>query len=69
MIYGNCEKCGKPVDDRYSGPFTPCFPVVGWEELRTQGGANAIKLRERLPNRVRHLECLPSVHDGQMAMV
>jgi hypothetical protein len=54
-FYGICEKCGKPVED----PEQPAFPIRGWELGRAGGGANAIRLRERVPDRVRHATCLP----------
>jgi hypothetical protein len=56
-FYGTCEKCGRPV----VSPQTPAFPVTGWEVLRAQGGANAIRARARIPNRVRHADCVPTV--------
>lgn len=61
MIYGTCERCGEPVTT------SPAFPVVGWEVVREQGGANHIRNRVRLPDRVRHVACLPaaSVHEDQ----
>jgi hypothetical protein len=55
-FYGYCEGCGNPVED----PQQPAYPVTGWEVGRTGGGANAIRLRARVPNRVRHVSCLPS---------
>lgn len=66
-FYGACEKCGQPVRDS-NGPAA--FPVTGWEVLRAEGGANQIKNRERVPNRVRHAHCLPTprVAEGQEAM-
>lgn len=55
--HGICEKCGKPVDaSKYE---IPAWPVTGWEVQRSAGGANVIHGRERIPNRVRHKECLP----------
>jgi hypothetical protein len=62
MIYGTCEKCKRPVES----PQTPAFPVTGWEIARSQGGANSISLRERVPNRVRHSTCLPRSNDDQL---
>ncbi len=55
MFYGVCEKCGEDVRD----PEQPAYPVRGWEVGRTGGGANAIRNRERQPNRVRHVGCIP----------
>jgi hypothetical protein len=63
-VYGVCEKCGRVVED----PQTPAFPVTGWEVGRTQGGANAIRRRERVPDRVRHAVCLPDASEGQAAL-
>jgi len=56
MHYGTCEKCGTPVES----PQQPAFPVTGWEVGRSGGGANAIRNRQRVPDRVRHVTCLPS---------
>lgn len=53
--YGVCERCGQPVQS----PQQPAFPITGWELLRVAGGANKITGRERIPNRVRHVTCLP----------
>ena len=66
--YGACESCGQPVRDT-NGP--PAFPVKGWEVLRADGGANQIKLRERIPNRVRHAHCLPqgNVNEDQESLL
>jgi hypothetical protein len=68
QFYGACEKCKQPVTDA-TGP--PAFPVTGWEVLRTDGGANQIKLRERIPNRVRHAHCLPNgrVNEDQESLL
>lgn len=63
-VYGTCEKCGEVVAD----PETPAFPIRGWEVSRSQGGANAIRLRERVPNRVRHTTCLPKSPDDQSTL-
>lgn len=65
-FYGACEKCGQPVYDSNG----PAFPVTGWEVLRQEGGANQIKQRERVPNRVRHVQCLPTarINEGQESM-
>lgn len=61
MNRGVCEKCGKPVSDAE----TPAYPITGWEVGRAGGGANSIRLRERVPNRIRHVTCLPTANDGQ----
>jgi hypothetical protein len=53
--YGTCERCGEPVE----APQTPAYPITGWEVGRSGGGANAIRNRERIPDRVRHMTCLP----------
>ena len=64
-VYGVCEKCGEPVREGQA----PAYPVTGWEVGRTGGGANAIRLRERVPNRVRHAAtCLPRTNDEQGAL-
>jgi len=65
MLYGTCEKCGQPVES----PQTPAFPVTGWEVLRSAGGANAIRDRQRIPNRVRHEVCLPNGNEAQERML
>jgi hypothetical protein len=54
-VVGVCERCGNPVREGNAA-----YPITGWEVLRQQGGANAIRERERVPNRVRHESCLPS---------
>ncbi|HEY2570187.1 MAG TPA: hypothetical protein VGI27_01875 [Solirubrobacteraceae bacterium] len=64
MTYGICEKCGRPV----RAPEQPAFPVTGWELLRDGGGANAIRLRERIPDRVRHVTCLPHPNEDQTSL-
>jgi hypothetical protein len=63
--YGICEECGEPVEAHH----TPAYPVKGWEVGRTGGGANAIKQREREPNRVRHVTCLPNGNEGQRRLL
>lgn len=62
---GVCEKCGRPVDKT-----SAAFPVTGWEVLRDGGGANAIRNRERVPGRIRHINCIPDprVNEEQEAM-
>lgn len=64
---GICEKCGEPVRDRH----TAAYPVTGWEVLRDQGGANAIKNRERVPGRIRHVRCIPDprINEAQEALL
>lgn len=72
MHYGVCEKCHQPVisgsGQKHRGP---AFPVTGWEVPREQGGANHIRNRERVPNRVRHVGCLPdlAVNELQAALL
>lgn len=51
---GKCELCSDPV----KGWETAAFPVSGWEIERYGGGANQIKGRKRLPNRIAHAHCL-----------
>jgi hypothetical protein len=60
-IYGICERCGKPVE----APQQPAYPIRGWEVARSGGGANSIRLRERVPDRVRHVTCLPDGREQQ----
>lgn len=62
--YGVCEKCRQPVTSQ-SGP--PAWPVHGWEVQREQGGANHIRDRQRIPGRVRHAHCLPTVRERSIA--
>lgn len=38
-----CVECGEEVNPRSR---SSCREVRGWEKLRAQGGANAIRLRE-----------------------
>jgi hypothetical protein len=63
---GVCEKCGEPVNSKLDA----AYPVSGWEVLREQGGANAIRNRERVGNRIRHVRCIPDprVNEAQEAM-
>lgn len=63
---GTCERCGQPVNPEADGRRA-AYPVRGWEVERDGGGANQIRLRQRVPNRVRHERCLPLtvVHDNQ----
>ena len=63
-LYGVCEVCGLPVQS----PEQPAFPITGWEVLRSGGGANAIRLRERIPGRVRHVTCLPDATDNMESL-
>lgn len=62
---GFCEKCGGPVTKANAA-----YPVTGWEVLRADGGANAIRNRERIGNRIRHERCIPDlkVNEAQEAM-
>lgn len=53
-FYGKCAYCGEPIEP----PTQPAFEVKGWELLRGGGGANQIKHRKRVPNRVVHEMCL-----------
>ena len=64
-LYGVCEKCGEPV----RSPQQPAFPITGWEVLRDGGGANAIRNRERIPGRVRHVTCLPDPNEAQESLL
>ena len=58
---GNCEKCGEPVDSNaINAQKVAAYPVTGWEISRSGGGANQIKDRQRVPNRVRHAGCVPA---------
>jgi hypothetical protein len=59
-FYGTCEHCFRPVEGKVGTADGPAFPVMGWEILREGGGANQIHGRERLPEVVRHVRCLPS---------
>jgi hypothetical protein len=51
---GACELCEEPVFTYQ----TAAFPVTGWEIERYGGGANQIKARRRVPNRIVHAHCL-----------
>lgn len=65
--YGACEKCGRAVDTTAVDVTErrPAFPVTGWETLRSQGGANQIRNRQRVPNRVRHEKCIPRPDENE----
>lgn len=58
--YGTCEVCRRPVQS----PHTPAYPVTGYEVLRSQGGANAIRNRQRVPGKVLHETCVPRASDA-----
>lgn len=62
---GVCEKCGRPVTKHDAA-----YPVTGWEVLRAEGGANHVRNRERIGNRIRHVACLPDprVNEAQEAL-
>lgn len=52
---GECEICGEKVETWH----TAAFPVTGWElERGGGGGANQIKERKRVPDRIAHAACL-----------
>lgn len=54
MIYaGRCHFCGDEVPARLAA-----YPVEGWEAARSQGGANRILGRTRLPGMVAHTRCV-----------
>lgn len=65
-----CEFCHETVEAWH----TAAFPVTGWETERTRGGANQIKARTRVPDRIAHATCLDAhlnqkkrgVIEGQM---
>jgi hypothetical protein len=59
--FGVCEKCGQPVES----PQVPAYPVTGWEVGRSGGGANAIRNRRRVPDRVRHATCIPTARERE----
>lgn len=50
---GYCHFCGHGVEE-----LDACYPVRGWEARRTQGGANAILDRQRVPGNVAHERCV-----------
>ena len=49
---GRCHFCGDPVPLRGAA-----YRVIGWEVLRSQGGANRILGRERIPGMLAHAAC------------
>ena len=53
---GHCAFCARPVY-AYEGV---AYGVVGWEGQRSQGGANQIHLRQRVPEKVAHLQLRPA---------
>jgi hypothetical protein len=66
-FYGTCEKCGQPVTSERD---RPAYPVQGWEVQREEGGANAIRNRQRIPGRVRHETCLPNpINEAQERLI
>jgi hypothetical protein len=54
-----CHLCKKPIEssDRVY------FEVTGFERPRTQGGTNALRLREQT-GRVAHVECVDKAAQG-----
>lgn len=59
-----CEFCGEAVDegDRYN----TYRKVSGYERLRTQGGTNALRLRQPL-EQYAHLDCIKRESKGTSA--
>ena len=51
---GHCHYCERPVYG-YEGP---AYGVMGWEAQRSQGGANQILMRQRVPERCAHIACV-----------
>lgn len=49
-----CEFCGNPATP---GAPDVLYAISGWEELRSQGGANMVHLRHRL-GPVAHTKCV-----------
>jgi hypothetical protein len=52
-----CEFCHETVEAWH----TAAFPITGWETERSQGGANQIKARTRIPDRIAHATCLAAL--------
>lgn len=50
---GKCHFCTRTVY-KIDGV---AYGVVGWEGERSQGGANQIMMRQRVPEKVAHLAC------------
>lgn len=51
---GECAFCRRPV----YGVEGAAFGVVGWEGMRSGGGANQIIMRTRVDGKVAHLACV-----------
>lgn len=54
MTNAKCELCGGPIGPR----ATFAERVSGWSLPREQGGQNVVRLREVVPDRVAHVECV-----------
>ena len=61
-----CVVCGEHVDTRQTGWYRQ---VIGWEQVRGQGGANKIARRETT-GQVMHIGCMKrkSHNPGQETM-
>lgn len=56
---GHCHFCSEPVYRQHG----VCFGVIGWEAVRSQGGANQIIMRTRVPEKVAHPHCVRFAND------
>lgn len=66
-----CEFCGEEVNPRHSQTY---HAITGWEQKRTQGGANQITLREYAdPPSFAHSRCVDlrrhGIAPGQEALL
>jgi hypothetical protein len=57
-----CEFCGDPAEPGAPGVL---YAISGFEEIREQGGANMIHLRNRL-GPVAHLKCVEDAKPRQL---
>ena len=58
---GTCVFCQRPV----YGVEGVAYGVVGWEGVRSAGGANQILMRQRVDGKVSHLACVRVQADRQ----
>jgi hypothetical protein len=58
---GHCHFCTKAV----YGAQGHAFGIVGWEGIRSGGGANMIMLKQRVPEKIAHRACVREAADRQ----
>ena len=56
---GHCHFCTKPVYEADGH----AYGVVGFEGIRSGGGANQIMLKQRVPEKIAHRSCVREAAD------